>query len=165
VFVYDSLTNVGGIGRFYAIKHLLIENNFQYCIFIDDDQIFGSQFIETMKKYKKIKTGFCWYGKTFDENKKYKNNTHLTLKHKDKLDYGGTGGMIIDVEIFKNNDFYKNLPPNFLFCEDLWLSLYGQKYYNYSFYKIDVNMFIIKDGKDQCTKLWKTKENLIKIFN
>ena len=87
------------------------------------------------------------------------------------LDYGGTGGMIIDTECFLMEDFY-NFNKEFQFVEDLWMSYYvinklGYKLFNgYSVLMDSINNEY--DISNDVNALWHilkpTKNNFLKTL-
>jgi hypothetical protein len=165
VYIYHSDENIGGIGRFYMTTELLKKENFEYVIFIDDDQIFDSNLIENFRTRAQKKYSFNWYGRLFTKGKPYifrnKETDKKALADGTHLHYGGTGGMIIDTSIFNDQNLYKKFPHKYLFVEDLWLSFYAQKFHRYNFIKINQNIQIIQDKKDQCSSLWDQKNDLL----
>jgi len=163
VYIYHANENIRGIGRFYMVTHLLENDNFDYVIFIDDDQIFDNKLIYNFRRSMVKKTAYCWYGRIFAKNSSYTDGTYRELENGSKINYGGTGGMIIDTSIFRDSKLYSLLPKEFMYVEDLWLSFYAQKYHNYKYYKIEQNISVIRDNKDQCKDLWKEKNMLLEF--
>jgi hypothetical protein len=161
IHIHNSKENIGGMGRFYMTRFLLKNRNFNKVIFIDDDQIFNETFVYKMKSNGKLLHACCWYGRVFNR-KEYKNGKNKGFKEGDILNYGGTGGMIIDTRVFKDDNLFIQLPEEYFFTEDLWLSYYSQFKYNYKFIKIDVPIHMIVDDNDQCHELWETKEELLR---
>lgn len=158
---HHSKTNVGGIGRFYIAKVL---ENTDYVIFIDDDQTFDEHLVAIFKKAAKKNHSFNWYGRKFIKGAPYfATNTTTTTNTKctELYDYGGTGGMIIDINIFKDINFYKDFPKEYLFVEDLWMSFYATTKHNYKFYRIKQNITNQPDNKNQCTAIWDIKNQLL----
>jgi len=169
VICHHSKENVGGIGRFYMIRELLKSKDYKYVMFIDDDQRLDKQVVEKFKQAAKPKHSYNWYGRRFVKGEPYANihhDGHVKLNSQpivagEPYDYGGTGGMIIDADIFKHDDLFESLPRKFKFVEDLWMSYYGTVKLGYRFIKIDQGITQIKDGKDQCSKIWDVKNLLL----
>lgn len=148
--VHHSSTNIGGIGRFYYSKK--ISTDYSKIIFIDDDQLLGNHVIENMiKKYKDLSIT-SWWG--FQLNNSYWDRKRITDYQ--QVDYCGTGGMIIDSSIFKDINL-DEIPDEYKFIEDLWLSFVAKYKYNYELFGGDFDIKIEVDGKDQYTKLKKKK--------
>jgi hypothetical protein len=172
VYVYHSYENVGGIGRFYMVNHLLNVKYFRFVIFIDDDQIFNSSLVSIFRNVAKEYHSYNWYGRKFIKGNPYvqldnngkkkdnKNNRQKVLVNQE-FDYGGTGGMIIDTRIFSNLNFFYEFPKEYTFVEDLWMSYFAKKYYNYKIIKVDQNIQTIKDNNDQCENIWDIKNHLL----
>jgi glycosyltransferase involved in cell wall biosynthesis len=169
VICHHSKENVGGIGRFYMIRELLKSKDYKYVMFIDDDQRLDKHVVERFKQAAKPKHSLNWYGRRFVKGEPYANiypDGHVKLNSQptvagEPYDYGGTGGMIIDTDIFKHDDLFETLPQKFKFVEDLWMSYYGTVKLGYKFIKIDQGITQIKDGKDQCSKIWDVKNLLL----
>lgn len=151
---YHSQENIGGFGRFIMTKHILNEKDFSDVIFIDDDQILDTNVFSHLVKKKKKKCGFHWSGRKFYVNKNYWNSwsnifTQNTNEKYNLLDYGGTGTMIIDTEFFNDDSFFY-INKKYLFIEDLWMSYYAIKKYNYQLHNCSfLNVSVIDDQKDQ----------------
>ena len=134
--------NIGGIGRFVASRG--ITHKHDYVIFIDDDQLFEPTFIQQMVSYAKPNTIAGWYA--WEIRGGYFDRTPAT----NKADYVGTGGMICDINAFKNKTLF-NIPSKYQFVEDLWLSFYCKYELGYELYKASVNMTFMpeEDKRDQ----------------
>lgn len=159
VAVSHSDTNVGGIGRFMYAKQLT--NEYDKCIFIDDDQIFNSNFVETLVSNYDKHTIKGWYGFNFI-NDLYWSKQPQTI-HNGECHYVGTGGMIVDISIF-DNDIVFGCPNQFQFVEDLWLSYVAHGILHWKLYKLDVYMDMVNDNKNQYTKLKNTKNDMMKYL-
>lgn len=130
-----------GFERFLYTKNLKKQKLLDYIIFIDDDQIFYSDFIKKLYSLKQPKSMITWYGKIFDrQNINYwQIDSFKTRKTQKQFDYGGTGGCIIDCSVFDDDSMLFNINNiekkySIQQIEDLWLSyiisLYGYKIYN-----------------------------------
>jgi hypothetical protein len=144
--VKHSQLNVGGFGRFLFAKE--IHDKYKSIIFIDDDQIFNKEMVDVFIKSYKPKTICSWY------SFKLKNNYWDRFRVGDKVeaDYCGTGGMIVDSDLFSHDLIYE-IPEKYKFVEDLWLSFIAKEIYGWKLYGLDVNIKIEVDGKDQYSKL------------
>jgi hypothetical protein len=158
--IIPSEKNIGGIGRFYAAKKH--SDTFQKIIFFDDDQFPEEDFIEVMVKsfqQKTIKSRHCYkLLSNIDYWKRQK--TPKGVKH---ANYCGTGGMIIDSEIFKNEDLFK-CPKEYSFIEDLWLSYFAQHRLKWQLESIEIPLILIEDGKDQFRELKNKKSQFLKYL-
>lgn len=154
IFVHHSDKNVGGFGRFYYAEKLA---NMEYdkVIFIDDDQTFGPNLIDTfLSEYepKTIKSRWAWYLKT-----KYWDRVKVDVNSTLEPKYCGTNGMICDIEVFKDKNLFK-CPEEFWFIEDLWLSYFARIVHNYKLGATSVVMEVKDDGKDQFRGLINKKD-------
>ena len=120
---------------------LSLKDKFDYVIFIDDDQIFDDQFIETLVKESKPKTISGWYAWNINGN--YFNRVPAI----EQADYVGTGGMICDVNVFKDLNLFK-IPKKYWLVEDLWLSFFSKYELGYELLKSKVKMQFVK-GEDK----------------
>lgn len=175
IHVHHSHKNVGGIGRFYLTHHLLKHTNFRYVIFIDDDQSFGDELVANFRSHAKPNHSFNWYGRRFRKGYPYRQLNKNGRPINDASDptklaninigsefhYGGTGGMIIDTRVFNNIKLFYDLPKEYLFVEDLWLSFYAKHIYNYKIIRIEQQIRTFNDKQDQCHHLWDLKNHLL----
>lgn len=153
---HHSSENIGGFGRFILAKFILKHNDFPQIIFIDDDQLFNDDVFYELVKRKKINTSLHWSGRKFKKNLNYWDSWSNIFSDKKEsynfLDYGGTGTVITDSKIFKDEAFFY-LNKKYLFIEDLWFSYYVSKFYNYQLINCSfLGVKNINDGKDQSIK-------------
>lgn len=132
-----SPENIGGIGRFVLVRRLMNEGGIgDKIIFIDDDQIFSPKFVETVLDKHKPRSGYHWYGRKF-QGKSYvqgwSNMNPRSQEDHDTLDYGGTGAMAIDTELFAHPEFFA-FNRKYQFIEDLWMSYFAKKRLGYVLY-------------------------------
>jgi len=153
--------NLYGYARFLYVKKLLKSDFVQTVVFIDDDQILKSDWIENAYVNFQPFSYICWHGRIFkhlqDNDKQFsywdskllyddivKNNA----KQITEFDYGATSGAVIDAQIF-NFEVIFRCPVRFRMIEDLWLS------------------FIIKHILGQCVqRLFSTPvTNIAELYN
>lgn len=144
--------------RFLYTKQLLKTILLDYIIFIDDDEYFDIDYIERLYEKKQPQSMITWFGKCFDSrNIEYWQN----LKHNANLpyfDYGGTGGCIIDTNIFNESSEIWNLPSIDLpikKMEDLWLS-YVMSLYNWKIKNSNLKPHMFNDKITMNNALWKS---------
>jgi hypothetical protein len=126
VILHNNNTNIGGIGRFVVTKYITKEiYDFKKVIFIDDDQIFENDFISTLLDNYVVNEATHWFGKKFNNRGYWDCHANLWHGNIDFLDYGGTGGMIINTSVFLHKYLFK-FNIKYLFIEDLWLSYFIQ---------------------------------------
>jgi hypothetical protein len=136
----------------------IISDKHEIIIFIDDDQNFNENMIEVfLKNYdsNSIKSRWAW---------RFNSNTY-TDRHKisvggKMVNYCGTGGMVLPSWVFKKSELY-DVPEEFKFIEDLWLSYVGDFLLNMNLISIEDNGFINQevDGKDQSTVAFLKRKN------
>jgi len=139
--VVNSEENVGGVGRFMAAHQ--VSQDYDYVVFIDDDQIFGPTLISDFVKEAKPKTMSGWYA--WELHGKYWNRTRNTPNP----DYIGTCGMICDINAFRNKDVYTKLPKKYQFVEDLWLSFYCRYELGYELKPSNVEMSLMPNEENR----------------
>lgn len=151
---YNCEENIGGFGRFIMVKCIISKIKLENVIFIDDDQLLKTNVIMELVKKKKKKCGFHWSGRKFYKDKNYWDSWSNIFSENnnekyDILDYGGTGVMIIDTEIFNSENFYY-LNKKYIFIEDLWMSYFSIKEHNYQLHNCsDLDVIMNDDGKNQ----------------
>jgi len=166
--ICNTNENLFGYARFIYTKYLMSIECIPYVIFIDDDQKPTINWVENIYKTRSPLSYNCWFGRIFE---KFNNvskmdywkgvascNKSWLLPKYDSLktfDYGGTGGCIIDTNIFRFNVLFR-CPKEYRNIEDLWLSfivkqIVGGKI-NIFREKIDMHQF----DNEKNTALWKS---------
>lgn len=152
--ILHSEKNVGGFGRFYYANKITKRTGFiDYCVFIDDDQSFGNETLQTFYDEREPKTIKSQWGWKFNGLNYYTNR--IEVKPTEKIHYAGTGGMIADIRVFEDDKLF-NCKEEYWFVEDLWLSYFANKIHNYKLYK---SKAIIKNGDDEHS-LYKVVKNI-----
>jgi glycosyltransferase involved in cell wall biosynthesis len=137
-----------GFQRFLYIRDNLVPHFFvDYAIMMDDDQTWADDWVERMYALRKPKTYTCWFGRKWTlDNTDYWDGSIVQppeLRQLKKLEirefqYGGTGGSIVDVNIFSRNsklwEIPTDLPKDTMIynIEDLWLSFILRKVYEWT---------------------------------
>ena len=154
----QSPINIGGFGRFRYAQ--LVSDKHDKVIFIDDDQIFKPNFVESMLNEYEPQTIKSWFSWRFN-NDNYWNRTRI--KNGSNVDYCGTGGMVLPIEIFKDEALFEDCPEEYRFVEDLWLSFYANHIKGWKL-KSTKNVWIKieVDNKDQFVGLKRKKVQLLK---
>jgi glycosyltransferase involved in cell wall biosynthesis len=142
--IHHSKENVGGFGRFFYAKKIRRKPGIlDYCVFIDDDQRFGKNLLETFYKEREKNTIKSQWGWQFTGLNYY--TDRKLVKIKESIHYAGTGGMIADMKVFEDDDLF-DCKKEYWFVEDLWLSFYANKYHNYKLIKSAADMI---NGDDE----------------
>jgi len=118
VQVFHSKKNIGGYGRFFMAKSLL-KYDYEKTIFIDDDQFLSKNYLQTLISEHKTKTIVTSWG--FQIKSKTDYWDRKLAKASQKVDYAGTGGMIVDMNLFREKEVFE-CPKRYWFVEDFWLS-------------------------------------------
>jgi len=134
--------------RFIYTRDILLKSfNIDYVIFMDDDQLFESTWVEDLYKSRKPKTYIAWYCKKWAGNIDYWNGSIVSITDckmgikvdiSDNMHYGATCGAIIDTSIFISNSLLFKVPEDlpkglslYNGIEDLWLSFIIRKVYRW----------------------------------
>lgn len=157
---HNSPQNIGGIGRFYQARD--IADEYDYVIFIDDDQMFDKHLIMKFRAEAAPKMISGWWAHKIIGQY----NRRLRSNFGQEADYVGTGGMICPIEIFKDSRLYDDIPEEYIFIEDLWLSFFSKFEYDYRLQRSGVTLkFIPNEGvRDQHHKLKKDKIEFYKYL-
>jgi len=159
--VVHSPKNIGGFGRFEMAK--LVADKHDIIIMIDDDQKFNNKMVEIfVDEYDNnaLKSRWTW---------RFGGNTYT---HRGRIEdggksvhYCGTGGLVAPSWIFKTPEVFQ-IPQQFLFVEDLWLSYVCDAILGIELISIKDSGFIgqVVDGKDQFGSLISTKNEFMKYL-
>ena len=121
-------SNTGGFGRFLAVRDLLQQFAIDFVIFIDDDQYVRTDTIINLWEQRASGAMVSWFGKAWHKPKMsywkptfgYSEITHR-LPYPHEWHYAGTGMSVVDTMIFSDKRVF-NIPKQFAFVEDIWLS-------------------------------------------
>jgi len=149
----NTVNNQGSSARFKLAKQ--VKGN--PIIFIDDDESLEPDFVEYMyKKYKENPDAIQgWFTRIFNTDSYWDSIPYSP--EGSRVDYCGTGGLILDRKIFDEEPILQNLPPEFDKVEDLYLSWLARKK-GMKLLAVEPHIKIEVDGKDQFSKLAFYKE-------
>lgn len=152
VQVFGDGINHGSQARFWLPT---MDEKANPIIFMDDDQIPYENFVEYMfiEYLRRSNSVQGWKVRTFP-HESYWNNSNFGDYGKE-VDYIGTGGMVLDRDIF-NDQRITNIPKKFEKVEDLWLCYIAKEFYSKSLIKIKRKLEKRKDNQDQ-HKIYKLK--------
>ena len=109
--------NLGGIGRFLAIRRLRRDGYAGPVITVDDDQDFSRHFVaDALAAYRPRSVAGWW---AFLQDSTYWDR--LPVPAGDPATYVGTGGAVFDSSIVNVRRFFIRLPARFGFLEDSWM--------------------------------------------
>ena len=158
--------NVGPMGRFIRAKE--IADQVKHIIFFDDDQDFQPELVHNMIECYEENTITAWWAWHIPDGNAYVRRARIrdsSTQPEWPINYCGTGGMIIDPVIFKTLDL-ADLPDEYSFIEDLWLSYVAKYEYGYKLVARQFPIWI--QCKDEHA-LWKKismkgKDNFLQIL-
>lgn len=180
IHLCNTTENLYGYARFLYVKRAMKQHFMPYVIFIDDDQVLTPTWVEKMYSSRSPMTYNCWYGRIFEksggiENISYWNDKVLQHKrllseydpiHKE-FDYGGTGGSIIDTNIFCFNLLFR-CPKKYRDIEDLWLSFVIKQVLGTKIGIVvnPIDAFSFQDSDDTAiwTNIMDKKEEFLKVL-
>ena len=119
ILLAHSPANLGGVGRFYVARRLARRFRQQYVMFLDDDQQIGPEFARVMLDQASPGHASSWWAWTVHNDDYW---TRTRALPGDRVDYAGTGGMVIDAQILSSPDLFRSLPKEHWFLEDIWLN-------------------------------------------
>lgn len=115
----SSATNFGGVARFLVAHQLRRREAYSGpFVMLDDDQDIGDSFISDLSNaYRPHSVAGVW---AFQTDGTYWGRTQLF--HGEQADYVGTGGSICDSALVASDTFLTELPQEYAFMEDIWMS-------------------------------------------
>jgi hypothetical protein len=113
----ESFQETHPFRRFDLAKSL----NYERYIFIDDDVIFPSDFIEKCCSKHEEKTYASWWAWRFKSKNDYWQRERITDPHV-AVHYGGAGVSVIDAEILKCSILFDDSVRGAKIFDDLWVS-------------------------------------------
>jgi hypothetical protein len=151
VFIKNYYNKYKQFSRFYLAKELA-EQGYEKIIFIDDDQVISSNFIQDCYDQYDEKSIKSFYAHKFNDN--YWEKTRL--KPDEEGNYAGGGGLISTSKIFLD-DRLLSCPEKYYILDDLWLSYYILEFTNYKIKLLDTEIQFIYDDKATFVGLEKDK--------
>jgi hypothetical protein len=154
VELFSSTTNVGGIGRFLALRELTRTGYNGPFIMIDDDQNVTPEFVQDLLAAWQPRTiAGVW---AWNNDGRYWSRTQVVDDGAPAV-HVGTGGSICDSQITRHDEFFTAIPPRFLFMEDMWMSQYARRN-GWSLRMVDSPVTFVLSEKDQGHALFDRKE-------
>lgn len=145
ISIKSSYKNYGGFGRFYYAKE--IKDKYKNILFIDDDIDFDSKTIQTC--YDNIEKNIVKSWWSWKINGKDYWDRERILNLNEEADYCGTGMMLIESEVFSNDNIFDLINPRYWYIEDLWLTFFCKYILKFSCKFLPVNATIMEDNKNQ----------------
>lgn len=143
--VINSKENIGSQARFRLAKQTIGNP----IIFFDDDEELNPNFVEYhYNQYLKFgsKCILGWYTRTFDKESYWRS---MRANYGEEVDYVGTGGMVLDRDIFDKEPLLQDIPEPFDKTEDLYLCYLARMKYGMKMIKIESAYKILTDNKNQ----------------
>jgi hypothetical protein len=117
----DSPVNMGGVARFFLAAKLRRDGYRGSFIMLDDDEVVPPDFVSLLLAAAGSRTiAGHW---AFRQNGSYWNREEVA--DGEPADHVGTGGTICDIDIVQDRRFFSELPTEYAFLEDQWMSHYA----------------------------------------
>ncbi len=155
----DSPQNLGSQARFYLVE----KTTGNPIVFLDDDLELQPDFLEyNYQQYLKFggRAVIGWYSRIFTTESYWRSRT--ASQPGLEVDYLGTGGMIINREIFDREKSLVKIPEKYCRVEDLYLCFVARMKYGLELISIDPRCRIVLDDKNQFLSLADYKEEAFK---
>lgn len=123
VHLVKSPYNMGSISRWFWVRRI-DRRGTRPVVIIDDDQNFGSQFVQTaMAEFdpQVVKAWWAWRlgpGGYWDRT---------TAEVGDPVGHVGPGGSVLSSSVACERAFFTGIPDNFRWLDDVWLSWFAQQ--------------------------------------
>jgi len=123
VSIVKSPYNLGSIARFYWARKLVVSGRIGPVIVIDDDEDFTSDFIATCAATYEPRTVSAWWA--FVVGGAYYDRVASDIGG--RVDHIGPGGMVCNLDLFRDRRFFTELPQKYWFLDDLWLTYFARR--------------------------------------
>ncbi len=159
VVLTHSARNIGGFGRFYLAREL--SEHHSSVVFVDDDLVFSSDAVRRLiEEHRPCSLASQWAFRLLDPNDY---DRREPLEPGERADYCGTGGMIADSSIFRDERLFR-CPRRFWFIEDLWLSFHASHVLGWELRKSGVSFEELDDGLNQFGYLHRRKSRFLRYL-
>jgi hypothetical protein len=144
--------------RFIMAQDLALEG-YEKIIFLDDDEIFSSTFIQDCyDQYEENAVKTFWGHKI---EKIYKRK--IKLEGNELGNYAGPGGLVCSSKVFLGEELFQ-CPEQYWIVDDLWLSYYLIKFTDYKIKTLKTKIDFIKDQKATFLTLGNLKQEFSDEF-
>lgn len=116
--LYNAPVNVGGIGRFLAMRQIVSSGYDGPFVMLDDDEDITPAFLDDLLAAYAPRTIAGWWAFSYVETYYQR----AALSQGDAATYVGTGGAVCDSALVRSDAFFRALPRRYLFLEDMWMS-------------------------------------------
>lgn len=154
--------NLGAIARFYWVRRLVLHGYSGPVLVLDDDEEVGTEFVRSALSQYRPDTLACWWA--FTVRSSYYDRVFAGPG--DRVDYGGTGGMVCPAGIFAEPEFFTTIPPRFWLLDDMWLNHFAIER-GFRLDKLEVHIEFVMDETNQShgqatlkTEFWELLQGL-----
>lgn len=120
--LHSSGINMGGIGRFLAMRELTRTGYDGPFVMFDDDEVVSPYFLRDLLAAYRPGSITGWWAYRYDGTY----YARRTLHHGEEANYIGTGGAACDSRLVRSRAFFDALPERYLFLEDMWMSAFAR---------------------------------------
>ncbi|AMM21708.1 hypothetical protein AX769_18085 [Frondihabitans sp. PAMC 28766] len=118
VDLVQSPVNIGGLARFVAARLLANGGYTGPVLMLDDDQDVSPNFVEDLLRDYSERSVVAWWA--FSLHGSYWRRAEI--EPGSDADHAGTGGTVYDSSLVRDDRFFANLPREFAFLEDQWMT-------------------------------------------
>jgi hypothetical protein len=155
----SSRVNLGGLGRFFVIRHLRREGYTGPVVMLDDDQAIGPHFVRGLiDRYEPRSVAGVW---AFRQHGSYW--AREEIDDGAEASYVGTGGSIVDGNIVDLPGFFNRLPDRFAFIEDQWMSYLARRS-GWRMTKADLDFEFVMQERNQFQSMLALKEEFFRYL-
>ncbi|MGA8259107.1 MAG: glycosyltransferase [Arenicellales bacterium] len=159
VSVVHSDRNIGSIARFHLARDHF--DGSEFVAFIDDDQKFNEEFLETLWSNRVTGGVAATYARTILKGESYIHRGHP--KPGDPVNYCGPGGMILDSSCLLVEELH-DIPGEFWMFDDLWFSYIMNHRLRAPMYKSTASVSMIDKDNDTSHLLYDQKSAFLEYL-
>jgi hypothetical protein len=144
-----------GCWRRYELARELAQNGYKRVLFLDDDIIIPSNYIDLALKQYEQNTYKSWWAWDLMGGNNYDTDRVRVLDKDIPANYCGAGVSIIDSSIFLDNNFF-NIPiEETKWMDDIWLSFYSKNVLGWNISYLDIPKISFSDSASDSNALYK----------
>lgn len=144
VSIVKTPFNLGSIARFYWARQLVAQGVTGPVVVVDDDEEIPADFLEVCLREYHPRTAVAFWAWIVHDS--YWNRTFA--EPGDVVNHVGPGGMVCDIEIFGNESFFRDLPLEYWFLDDLWFTYFAREH-GYELRRLPVHIDFVLDETNQ----------------
>jgi hypothetical protein len=141
--------NLGAMARFYWARRIARERGSVPVIVVDDDEVLPSDFVRVaLEAYDPAAVSAFWAFVITGEG--YWEREFAVPGG--TVDHIGPGGIVLDAALFLDDRFFTDLPRNYWFLDDIWLTWFAKRA-GLDLRKLDVHIDFVMDEFNQINQI------------